>query len=94
MFILSYINSDNNSCVNVSCSKVNVRLDEKRILMDIVSPGDSNTILKLLLPIIILLIYLLMFGLSCIFVKDKKIAAIVPFAPMVVVFIILIGIAW
>ena len=62
--------------------------------MDIVSPGDASTILKLVLPIIILLMYLLMFALSCIFIKDKKIAAIVPFAPMVVVFVILIGIVW
>lgn len=29
--------------------------------MDIVSPGDASTILRLVLPIIILLIYLFMF---------------------------------
>lgn len=62
--------------------------------MDIVSLGDASTILKLVLPIIILLIYLLMFALSCIFIKDKEIAVIVPFAPMVMVVVVLIGVVW
>ena len=62
--------------------------------MDIVVSGGGSTILKLALPIIILLIYLLMFALSCIFIKDKKIAAVMPIVPMFVVFVILVGITW
>lgn len=59
--------------------------------MNIVATGNPSILFKLALPLVFLLLYLLMFALAYMVTKNKKLAAMIPIAPMLVVVVLLAG---
>lgn len=57
--------------------------------MNIVATGNPSILFKLALPLVFLLLYLLIFGLAYVVTKNKKLAAVVPIPPMLVIVILL-----
>lgn len=59
--------------------------------MNIIATGNPSILFKLALPLVFLLLYLLMFALAYMVTKNKKLAAMIPIAPMLVVVVLLAG---
>lgn len=57
--------------------------------MNIVATGNPSILFKLALPLVFLLLYLLIFGLAYVVTKNKKLAAVIPIPPMLVIVILL-----
>lgn len=64
---------------------------KEELLMNIVATGNPSILVKLALPLVFLLLYLLIFALAYVVTRNKKIAAVVPIAPMLVVVVLLAG---
>ena len=59
--------------------------------MNIIATGNPSILFKLALHLVFLLLYLLMFALAYMVTKNKKLAAMIPIAPMLVVVVLLAG---
>ena len=64
---------------------------KEELFMNIVATGNPSILVKLALPLVFLLLYLLMFVLAYMVTKNKKLAAMIPIAPMLVVVVLLAG---
>ena len=64
---------------------------KEELFMNIVATGNPSILVKLALPLVFLLLYLLMFALAYMVTKNKKLAAMIPIAPMLVVVVLLAG---
>ena len=62
---------------------------KEEVLMNIVATGNPSILFKLALPLVFLLLYLLIFALAYVVTKNKKLAAVVPIPPMLVIAMLL-----
>ena len=62
---------------------------KEEAFMNIVATGNPSILFKLALPLVFLLLYLLIFGLAYVVTKNKKLAAVIPIPPMLVIVILL-----